>query len=41
MNHAVTVGDVLGVIMVGGGFLALLAILVWVVWLMNPFRSGH
>ncbi len=41
MNHALTVGEVLVPIITIGGIFALAAIIFFVIWLFNPFRSGH
>lgn len=41
MDHAITLGEVLGFIGIVGGVIALGAVLLGVIWLMNPFRSGH
>ena len=41
MEHAITLGDVLGFIGIVGGIIALGAVCLGVFWLMNPFRSGH
>jgi hypothetical protein len=41
MNHAITIGEVLGFVGVVGGIFALGALTLGIIWLMNPFRSGH
>jgi hypothetical protein len=41
MEHAITVGEVLGFVAMAGGLLAVVAIIFGVIWFMNPFRSGH
>jgi len=41
MDHAITLGDVLVVLAVFVGVLGALGLLVLVISLTNPFRSGH
>lgn len=41
MDHAITAGDVLAIIGVMGGIAAAGAVLLGLLWLLNPFRSGH
>lgn len=41
MQEAITFGHVLGFIGIVGGFFAVVAVLFGVLWLINPFRSGH
>jgi len=41
MNHAITIGEVLGAVGVVGGFILLAAIFFGIIWLLNPFRTGH
>ena len=41
MSHAITIGDLVGWIVVVGGIFVGLAILVGLISLFNPFRSGH
>lgn len=41
MGEAITVGHVLAFVGVVGGVLAIGGLLLFVIWLINPFRSGH
>jgi hypothetical protein len=41
MDHAITMGNVLTVVGIVGGFALVLALLIGVIVLTNPFRSGH
>jgi hypothetical protein len=41
MNHAITVADVLWPVLIIGGVLGAGALLLGLIWLLNPFRSGH
>lgn len=41
MEHAITLGDVLTVAAIGGGFALLIALIFGLLALMNPFSSGH
>ena len=41
MDHAVTVGDIIKVISAIGIPLGLVGLCIFVIWLFNPFRSGH
>jgi hypothetical protein len=41
MSHAITVGEVLAVVAVGGGAILVGALCLFLLDLMNPFRSGH
>ncbi len=41
MNHAITVGDVIWPLIIIGGLLGFGGFLLFLVWLFNPFRSGH
>lgn len=41
MDHAVTVGDVFWIVMAVVGLLGIGGLLLFLVWLFNPFRSGH
>ncbi len=44
MNHAITLGDLMPVVyglLALGGLAALVALIFFFIWLMNPFRSGH
>jgi hypothetical protein len=41
MGHAITVSDVLIVAGVGVGMLVLVGGIFGLIWLLNPFRSGH
>jgi len=42
MNHAITVGDVVAMIMLAGGVIGFLALVFWLVFVVfNPFKSGH
>ncbi len=41
MQHAITIGDVLLALLGVGGLVAIVAALFFVVWLFNPFRTGH
>lgn len=41
MDHAITVGDVAVVIGVGVSLVVLAGVCFGLLWLFNPFRSGH
>jgi multisubunit Na+/H+ antiporter MnhG subunit len=41
MDHAITLGNVLTVVGIVGGFALVLALLIGVIVLTNPFGSGH
>ena len=41
MDRAITLGDIFWVMLSVGGFIAVLAIIFGIIWLTNPFRSGH
>lgn len=42
MEHAITIGDLVGWVLVVGGTFGVLAFLFWVVFVvLNPFSSGH
>ena len=41
MDHAITIGEVLKVVGVLGGFVLFIGICIIVLDLINPFRSGH
>lgn len=41
MDHAITVGEVLAIIGIMAGVIAIPAVIFFVIWLFNPFRSGH
>lgn len=41
MNHAITISDLVVWILVAGGIVGVLAILIGLVMMFNPFRSGH
>jgi flagellar biogenesis protein FliO len=41
MSTAITVGDVVHVAEVIGGFVFVIAFFVAIVYILNPFRSGH
>lgn len=41
MDHAITLKDVLIVIACGVGAIGVVGVIFGIIWLMNPFRSGH
>lgn len=41
MQHAVTVADILWVVLIVGGLIGAGGLLLFIVWLLNPFSSGH
>lgn len=41
MDHAITLGNVVTFVLAVGGIVGLCAILLVIIDLMNPFRSGH
>jgi hypothetical protein len=41
MEHAITVKDVAIVVGIIGGCVAIGAVLLFLIWLFNPFRTGH
>lgn len=41
MNHAITVHDVLVALTIPAGFVVIIAFFVALVYIFNPFRSGH
>ena len=41
MSHAITIGEVVWFLLIVGGIIGAGAFLLFVVWLLNPFRSGH
>lgn len=41
MHHAITVGDVIWPILVILGLLGIGGFLIFLIWLFNPFRTGH
>ncbi len=41
MGHAITVGDIFWPLLIIGSLVGVGAFLLFLVWLFNPFRSGH
>lgn len=41
MDHAITLGNVLWVIVGIGAVGGFLGAIFFIIWLMNPFRTGH
>lgn len=41
MQHAITVGDIFWPLLIIGGLVGIGALLLFIVWLLNPFRTGH
>ncbi len=41
MNHAITIGDLVWPALMIGGFAALVFLIFFLIWLFNPFRTGH
>jgi hypothetical protein len=41
MDHAITVGMVADVLLAIGDLVAVGGILIFLLWLLNPFRTGH
>lgn len=41
LDQAITIGGVLWFVAVVGGLFALGGLAIFVVWLFNPFRTGH
>jgi hypothetical protein len=41
MSHAVTVGDIFWPVVIITGLCGMGAFFLFLVWLFNPFRSGH
>lgn len=41
MNHAITLGDVLAISLIFLGIMGIGGLLMFLVWLFNPWRSGH
>lgn len=41
MDHAITFGDILHLAAIAGGFLFVAAFFVALLYILNPFRSGH
>jgi len=41
MKHAITVGEVLVPVLIIGGMLGAGGLIMFFIWLFNPFRSGH
>lgn len=41
MDKAITVGEVFGFLGVVGTGVAVIALIFFLIWLFNPFRTGH
>ena len=41
MDQAITVGGLLMFVGIVGGLFAVVALIFFVIWLFNPFRTGH
>ena len=41
MQHAITVGDIFWPLLIVGCLVGIGAILMFAIWILNPFRSGH
>lgn len=41
MNHAITIGDLALWIMIVGGLVGVAVIIIGLLTIFNPFRSGH
>ena len=41
MNHAITIGEVLGFVGAIAALFGGAALILFIIWFLNPFRTGH